>query len=96
MKPIKSILGASVLAAALGMGCTWASEARMAAERDGWHNVEVGDYHTFSDECKSVYPAHDATAYELKGVLENGEKVEGVVCCISGKPCQFAYWNYTI
>ena len=73
MKPIKAILGASVLAAALGMGCTWASEARMAAEREGWHNVEVGDYHTESTICKYVFE-ESATAYEVKGVLDDGKK----------------------
>ncbi|MEK6864501.1 MAG: hypothetical protein AABX27_04360 [Nanoarchaeota archaeon] len=95
MKPINAILGASVLAAALGMGCTWASEARMAAEREGWHNVEVGDYHTESTICKYVFE-ESATAYEVKGVLDDGKKVEGVVCCISCQPCKFAYWNYTL
>ena len=76
MKPIKAILGASVLAAALGMGCTWASGSKNGCrkERDGtmWKS---GDYHTESTICKYVFE-ESATAYEVKGVLDDGKKVE--------------------
>lgn len=90
MKPIKIILGAGLVAAALGAGCyAWKSAAAMSAaevartaEDAGWVNVEVAERRVSAYEC-GLTRGRPNIAYTLRGkdTTAGNRSVEGTWCC---------------